>query len=93
MEEVFKRENEQMVKIIQHEEKLLTNQEVYNHWIKLSTEEMQKNQEMRKIQAKLDQIRERKKEIKDICMECEKYLDKEDDKEVKIIEPSEVDEK
>ena len=74
MEEVFKRENDKMVKLIQHDEKNLTNQEVYNHWVSLATQEAQLNTEIRKIQGQLDQLRERKEIIREIAKDCEKRI-------------------
>jgi len=76
MEEVFKRENDKMVKLIQHDEKSLSNQDVYNYWVKLSTEEAQMNQQLREVQAKIDILRARKEEIREIAKDCEKRLPK-----------------
>jgi len=76
MEEVFKRENDKMVKLIQHNEKSLSNQDVYNHWVKLCSEEAQLNQQLREVQAKIDMIRERKEKIREISMDCEKRIPK-----------------
>ena len=76
MEEKFTRENEKMVKLVQHEEKMLTNQEVYNYWARLCSEEARMNIEMRKTQSQIDQIRERKDSIKDIAKDCEKRIPK-----------------
>ena len=78
MEEVFKRENDKMVKLIQHDEKSLTNQEVYNHWVSLATQEAKLNTEIRKIQGQLDQLRERKEAIREIAKDCEKRIPKDD---------------
>ena len=88
MEEVFKRENDKMVKLIQHDEKSLSNQDVYNHWVKLCTEEAQLNMKLRETQAKIDMLRERKAKIKDIAKDCEKRIPKPKPKP----KPSEVNE-
>ena len=78
MDEVFKRENDKMVRLTQHNEKSLTNQEVYNYWVKLCTEEAKFNTEIRKVQGQLDQLRERKEAIREIAKDCEKRIPKDD---------------
>jgi len=78
MEEVFKRENDKMVKLIQHDEKSLTNQEVYNHWASVCTKEAQLEVQLRQIQAQLDMLREDKEKIREIAKDCEKRIPKDE---------------
>jgi len=76
MEEIFKRENDKMIKLVQHDEKMLTNQEVYNYWASLCSQEAKFNQELRRIQHQIDQIRERKESMKEMAKDCEKRIPK-----------------
>ena len=76
MDEVFKRENDKMVRLIQHDEKSLSNQEVYNHWVSLCTQEARFEQQLREIQTQLDMLRERKEAIREIAKDCEKRIPK-----------------
>ncbi|KKK47530.1 hypothetical protein LCGC14_3154270 [marine sediment metagenome] len=90
MEETYKRENEEMVKLVRHEEKMLTNQEIYNHWGQLSAQEVQFNQQLRRAQAQLDRIREAKEKLKKIAKDCERRLPKRKVGEEIDVIPSEV---
>ncbi len=76
MEEVYKRENDKMVKLVQHNEKMLSNQEIYNHWASLCSQEGRLNLEIRRIQSQIDQIRESKEAIRDIAKDCERRIPK-----------------
>jgi len=86
MDEVFKRENDKMVRLIQHDEKSLSNQEVYNHWVSLCTQEANFEQQLRKTQTQLDLLRERKEAIREIAKDCEKRIPKEKPSEVIKVE-------
>ena len=83
MEEVYKRVNDKMIKLTQHDEQMLSNQDMYNFWASLCTEEAKINLAIRKHQTILDKIREQKEKIKDIAKDCEKRLPKSVPSEVK----------
>ena len=88
MEEVFKRENDKMVKLVQHKEEMLSNVEVYNHWAKLCSMEANYNSQLRKIQAQLDQVRQQKENMREIAKDCERRIPKQAPQSV--VEPKEV---
>ncbi len=75
-EKTIKRVNDKMVRVDINIEKLMSNQELYNLFAGLKQEEIQCNQQMRKIEHKLDKVRKEIAFLNDIARDCEKRIPK-----------------
>jgi len=72
----IKRLNDKMVSINIDIEKLMSNQEVYNLYASLKQQEIQFNQQMRKLEHNLDKIRKEINFLEEMANDCEKRIPK-----------------
>ena len=68
--------NDKMVRVDINIEKLMSNQELYNLYASLKQQEIQYNQQLRKIEHSLDSVREEIKFLDETARDCEKRIPK-----------------
>ena len=78
-EKKIERVNNKMVKITIDIEKLMSNQEVYNLFASLKQQEIQYNQQARKVEHNLEKVRKEITFLEKMARECEKRIPKDEE--------------